>query len=207
MSSTVLDPDIPDGYGAQYPHSNPALVANQVCRVLFAILGTLLCWVPFRLLYRNGEFAAAVLIVDVVVMNLFTVLNSLIWRNDDWSSWWDGIGLCDIEVWLSLPMDTIYASCIFAVMRHLAQQVGLMRVNTMTRHEKKRRNLIEACIIFPIAIVQFIMTWFLLSQRYAIGTLVGCMAAYDNSWPKILVYTLPPALYSVLTVPYACKSI
>ncbi|KAK7949728.1 pheromone A receptor-domain-containing protein [Apiospora saccharicola] len=183
--------------------ASAGLRANLVCRVLFAIIGTLLCWVPFRLLWRNGEFAAIVFIVGVVINNVFTVINSLLWRNDYWGSWWDGQGWCDLQVWLAAPLGTIYAAAIFAIMRHLAQQVGMMRVTTLSPQEKRRRNLIQAIIIFPVPLVQLAFTWFDLGQRYIIGTLVGCSATYDNSWPKILVYIIPPVIFALGSVPYA----
>ncbi|CAJ2510063.1 Uu.00g059630.m01.CDS01 [Anthostomella pinea] len=183
--------------------TDPGLVANLVCRVLLGIVGTLLCWVPFRLLYRNGEFAAVVLIVDVAIMNFFTILNSLIWNSDNWDSWWDGTGLCDIEVYVAGPLQTIYAASIFTVMRNLAQLVQMARVNQLGRQEKTRRNLLQAAIIFPIPLVQLLFTYFDLAQRYIIGTLIGCSAVYDSSWPKNMVYDAPPALFALLAVPYA----
>lgn len=185
--------------------ASAGLRANLVCRVLFAILGTLLCWVPFRLLWRNGEVAAVVFIIGVVITNFFTVINSLLWRNDYWGLWWDGQGWCDLQVWLTGPLQTIFAAAIFAIMRHLAQQVGMMRVTTLSRKEKRRRNLIQALIIFPIPLVQLAFSWFDLAQRYIIGTLVGCSATYDNSWPKIVVYSIPPMLFALGSVPYACE--
>ncbi|KAK7987565.1 hypothetical protein PG989_007880 [Apiospora arundinis] len=183
--------------------ASASLQANLVCRVLFAILGSLLCWVPFRLLVRNGEFAAVVFIVGVVVTNLFTVVNSLLWRNDYWDLWYDGHGWCDLQVWLVAPLQTIYATSIFAIMRHLAEQVGLMRVATLSPREKRRRNLIQALIIFPMPLIQLTFTWFDLAQRYIIGTLIGCSATYDNSWPKIFVYSVPPMLFALGSMPYA----
>ncbi|KAK8019276.1 pheromone A receptor-domain-containing protein [Apiospora arundinis] len=183
--------------------ASASLQANLVCRVLFAILGSLLCWVPFRLLVRNGEFAAVVFIVSVVVTNLFTVVNSLLWRNDYWDLWYDGHGWCDLQVWLVAPLQTIYATSIFAIMRHLAEQVGLMRVATLSPREKRRRNLIQALIIFPVPLIQLTFTWFDLAQRYIIGTLIGCSATYDNSWPKIFVYSVPPMLFALGSMPYA----
>ncbi|KAK8139183.1 hypothetical protein PG984_002563 [Apiospora sp. TS-2023a] len=146
---------------------------------------------------------AAIFIVGVVISNVFTVINSLLWRNDYWGSWWDGQGWCDLQVWLAAPLDTIYAAAIFAIMRHLAQQVGMMRVTTLSPQEKRRRNLIQALIIFPIPLVQLAFTWFDLGQRYIIGTLVGCSATYDNSWPKIFVYIIPPVIFALGSVPYA----
>ncbi|KAI0480204.1 pheromone A receptor-domain-containing protein [Xylariaceae sp. FL0804] len=189
---------------AQAPHlDNRALVANLVCRVLLASIGIVLCWVPFRLLHRNGEFAAVVLIVDVAVMNLFTVVNSLIWRSDDLASWWSGRGLCDLEVYLSAPLQTIYAASIFTVMHHLADRVKAPRVKPLDNREKTRKHLVQAAMIFPVPIVQLVFTWFDLAQRYVVGTLVGCSAVYDSSWPKAIVYDIPAAAFAILAVPFA----
>ncbi|RWA07847.1 hypothetical protein EKO27_g7259 [Xylaria grammica] len=182
--------------------ADPGLLANLVARVILASAGILLCWVPVRLLVRNGEFAAVVLIVDVVIMNLFTILNSIIWHDDNWSTWWDGTGLCDIEVYLSGPLQTIYAASIFTVMYHLSQQVKVTGAGH-DRIQMTRRNFIQAAIIFPVPLVQLLFTYFDLAQRYIIGTLIGCSAVYDTSWPKALVYDAPPAIFAVLSVPYA----
>ncbi|KAI1337952.1 pheromone A receptor-domain-containing protein [Xylariaceae sp. FL0016] len=182
---------------------NQSLVANLVLRVLFAFIGTALCWVPFRLLYRNGEFAAAVLIIDVALMNCFTILNSLIWNNDNWNTWWDGAGLCDLEVYLTGPLQTVYAASIFTVMYNLAQLVGPLRMSLLDRRAQTRRKLMQAAIIFVVPIFQLIFTYFDLAQRYIVGTLIGCSAVYDSSWPKNLVFDTPPAMFAVLAVPYA----
>lgn len=181
---------------------NPGLVANMVFRVLLAIIGTSLCWVPFQLLRRNGDFAATVLIVVVAIMNLFTVINSLLWRNDDWDQWWDGVGLCDIEVYLITPLQTVYAAAIFAIVRQVANQLKLSRV---TQPDRMKTALTQAAIMFPIPVVQLAFTWFDLAQRYNIGTLVGCMVVFDNSWPKFLVYDAPAPAFVVACVPYARK--
>ncbi|KAI0425828.1 GPCR fungal pheromone mating factor [Xylaria sp. FL1042] len=186
----------------QVSTSNPSLQANLVARVILAFTAILLCWVPLRLLIRNGEFAVVVLILDLGLMNLFTILNSIIWHDDNWDSWWDGVGLCDVEVYLSVPTQTIYAASIFAVMYHLAQQVKVTGAGR-DRSLIVRRNLIQAAIIFPIPLVQLLFTYFDLAQRYVIGTLVGCTGLYDASWPKTLVFDAPPAVFAVLSVPYA----
>ncbi|KAI1187214.1 GPCR fungal pheromone mating factor [Nemania serpens] len=186
----------------QAPATNPGLQANLACRVILAMAGTLISWVPLRLLFRNGEFAAVVFIVDVALMNLITILNSLIWNNDDWNNWWDGKGLCDVEVYVSAPLQTVYAASIFTVMYHLSQQVKVSGVGH-DRRDRTRRNLIQSAIIFPIPLVQLLFTYFDLAQRYIVGTLIGCTAVYDISWPKNLVYDAPPAVFAVLSIPYA----
>ncbi|KAL7626636.1 hypothetical protein AAE478_003409 [Parahypoxylon ruwenzoriense] len=182
---------------------DPGLLTNLILRVLFAIVGTILCWVPLRLLHRNGDFAAVVLIADVALMNIFTVINALTWRTDAWNNWWDGAGLCDLEVYLLAPLQTIYAACIFAIVRNLAQQVRPTRAAQMSSSERKRKTWVQAAIIFPVPLFQLLFTWFDLAQRYMIGTLIGCLAVYDNSWPHIVVFDVPSPVFVVASVPFA----
>ncbi|KAJ8105768.1 hypothetical protein ONZ43_g7292 [Nemania bipapillata] len=66
-----------------------------------------------------------------------------------------------------------------------------------------RRRWAQAAIIFLIPCVQLVFTYFDLAQRYIVGTLIGCSAVYDVSWPKNVVYDAPPAVFAVLSVPYA----
>lgn len=203
ISTPVVQPisDLLDPYAT----STPGLAANQICRIILALVGNLLCWVPFRLLARNGEFVAVIFIGDVMVINLFTIFNASIWPNDDWNSWWDGTGYCDVQTYLLLPMQCLYAACIFAIMRNLAQRLRLRRVNNLSQPERRRQHLMEALIIFPVPIIQLALTWFLLTNRYVIGTITGCYGMFDQSWFKIFVLIFPPAMFSIGTIPYACE--
>ncbi|KAL7789940.1 pheromone receptor [Trichoderma ceciliae] len=191
------------GVAAPPPYTNPSLTANLVCRVLFGILANLVCLVPLRLLYRNGEFAAAVFIINAEIQNLRNVVNALIWRTDDMASWWPGYGLCDLDPYLHNFGIGLYATCLLAIMRNLAIQVGSLRANPPSRREKRRRNIIQALIIFPLPLLQTAWTYPLTLQRYYIGTLFGCSWLNAPTWPYIVFEILPPALVSLITAGYA----
>lgn len=184
---------------------NVLLQLNLAFRVFMAILGTMMCWVPFRLLWRNGDFAAVALIADVALINFFTVLNSLIWHTDNWDTWFDGEGLCDVEVYLQIPLNTVYAACIFAIIQRLAGQVKLARASQPTRRERRKRAWMQAAVIFPIPAFQVLFTWFDLRRRYNVATLVGCMIVLDSSWPRFVVYDAPIPIFVIASVPFACK--
>ncbi|KAK9779133.1 hypothetical protein SCAR479_04000 [Seiridium cardinale] len=186
-----------------FPISTPGLAANQICRIAFAIIGITLCWVPFRLLARNGEFVAVVFIVDVVITNVFTILNAAIWPTDDLNRWWDGVGYCDLQTYTLIPMQCLYASCIFATMRNLAQRLRLTRATNLTQRERRRQILVQSLIIFPVPIIQVALMWFVLSNRYVIGTVVGCFGIFNPNWFRIICFNFPASVYSVATIPYA----
>ncbi|KAG6039444.1 hypothetical protein E4U41_002624 [Claviceps citrina] len=185
------------------PFTNPALTANLVCRVLLAVIANLTCLVPLRLLHRNGEFAAVVFILNVEFQTFETIVNSLIWRNDNIRSWWPGYGWCDAENYLQNASIALFATCMLAIMRNLAQQVGLTRASALTVHERRRRNLIQALIIFPLPIIQLALTFPLAAQRYLVGTLIGCSWVPHPSWPFLLFFVLPPPVLALITAGYA----
>ncbi|KAG6288298.1 hypothetical protein E4U46_003384 [Claviceps purpurea] len=185
------------------PFTDLSLTSNLVCRVLFSIISNLVCLVPLRLLYRNGEFAAVVFILNVQIKNLGTIMNSLIWRNDNIRSWWPGFGLCDVDVHIQNIGIGLFVTCLLAIVRNLARQVGLMRASALTVQERRRRNLYQALIIFPYPIVQLALTWPVASQRYIVGTLIGCSWNPHASWPYLVFFVLPPPVFALITAGYA----
>ncbi|KAL6852079.1 pheromone receptor [Trichoderma novae-zelandiae] len=185
------------------PFTTPSLTANLICRVLLGIIANLVCLVPLRLLYRNGELAAALFILNVEVQNLRTVVNALVWRNDDLRSWWPGYGLCDLDPYVHNLGIGLYSTCLLAIMRNLALQVGSLRANPLTRRERRRRNWIQALIVFPLPLLQAVWTYPLTQQRYYVGTLIGCSWLNAPTWPYIVFIILPPALVSLVTAGYA----
>jgi pheromone a factor receptor len=96
----------------------------------------------------------------------------------------------------------LYSTCLLAIIRNLAHQVGLMRVNPMTVGERRQRNMIQALIMFPLPLVQLAFIWPLTVQRYVVGTLVGCSWAAQPAWPYLVFYVLPPVVFGFLTAGY-----
>ncbi|KAL7950489.1 pheromone receptor [Trichoderma barbatum] len=184
-------------------YTNPSLTASLICRIFFGVIANLVCLVPLRLLYRNGEFAATVFILNVEVQNLRNIVNALIWRDDDVASWWPGYGLCDLDAFLHNFCISLYATCLLAIMRNLAIQVGSLRANPPSRREKRRRNIIQALIIFPLPLVQLAWTYPVTDQRYYVATLIGCSWSNARTWPSIVFEILPQAIVSLITAGYA----
>lgn len=186
--------------------TTPSLTANLICRVLFALIGNLVCVVPLRLLYRNGELAAALFILVVQLQNFESAVNALIWHNDDIDSWWPGYGFCDVNSHVHNFSIGLFNSCLLAIMRNLALQIGNMRASPLTKKEKTRRNIVQALIILPLPLLQALWTYPLAQQRYYIGTLVGCSWANSESWPYVVFDIVLPTMMPLLTAGYASKS-
>lgn len=187
------------------PITTPSLTANLVCRVFFGLIASIVCLVPLRNLYKHGEFAASVFITTTVLKNVFTIVNALIWRNNDIENWWPGYGLCDVTPYLQHFVTLLFITCLLAIVRNLAHQVGLLRANPLTAKERRRRNWGQALIMFPFPMLQVILTWFLTFQRYVVGTLVGCSWTGYPTWVYIVFFIAPPLVAGTITAGYASK--
>ncbi|KAI5864526.1 pheromone A receptor-domain-containing protein [Durotheca rogersii] len=189
---------------------NPSLRANLVLRVFFAVLAVALCWVPLRLFWRKRDVAAVALLAALVLLDLLATVNALLWPSDVWDVWWDGAGLCEVEVYLWMPLRTIYAAAIFAIVRDLACKVRAVPSAALLPSPSRSRGCgcagriwVQAAIVFSVPLFQLLFTWFDLTQRYEIGTIVGCMPVFDDSWPRIVVYDLPILVFTLASLPYA----
>jgi pheromone a factor receptor len=179
------------------------LTLNLVFRVVLGVLCPLILWVPGKLLWRNGEIAAVLFLSVCALLDWIFAINGLMWRSDDTTTWWDGAGWCDLQMYVVYPVQTLYVCCVFAIMRNLAQQVGLMRVSDLTMTEKRRHNLIQFLILVPTPLIQVILTYFVLDHRYDILTLYGCYNSYDPSLLYLIFFIIPDPLFAVGGAYYA----
>ncbi|EAQ89200.1 hypothetical protein CHGG_05819 [Chaetomium globosum CBS 148.51] len=188
-------PDERIGPGA--PYTSPSLQVNLFFRVFLGLVSLFVTWVPARLLWRNGEFAGAVICIMLLVLNLITVINALIWRNDNVQTWWAGQGWCDMMTYTYFAMHTAFNICMFEIMRGLASKVALNRADKPTRSERRRQRIVSALVIFTVPVIQVILTYFTTFGRYNVSTLIGCSAVYYPNWLFLVFYILPTPVFAV----------
>ncbi|KAL5604709.1 hypothetical protein BROUX41_001940 [Berkeleyomyces rouxiae] len=180
----------------------PGHLANLICRIIFGLFSFFACLVPLRMLYRNGELAGAVFVSAVLFTIVLFLIDAITWSSLDTSGWWNGVGYCDVHIFILMATQTIVVTSVFAIMRNLAENVNMMRTGPLTRKEKKRKNLIQALIIFPVPIIQMAWMFPMSSQRYGIVPLAGCVSRTYASWP-ILFFIVPQVFFPCLTAVYA----
>ncbi|CAK7223447.1 a-factor receptor [Sporothrix eucalyptigena] len=179
------------------PPTPPSLVANVILRLILCPIALLLTWVPLRILWRNGEFPACTFVTNLWALILFVFVNAAIWHNQDFDSWWLGFGWCDMQAYVQYALVTLYSTSVCAIMQRLSSQVGLTRVTSLSSQEKRRRLLVQSLIIFPVPVLQIIITIFVQGQRYAIAPASGCANAYDPNAIFLVFFILPPLLFTI----------
>nr|CCI69939.1 pheromone receptor 1 [Neurospora africana] len=183
--------------GPPAPYTDIGLQVNLFFRVFLGILGILIPLVPARLLWINGEFSATVHCMSTVTLNFFYVVNSLIWRDNNVKKWYAGYGWCDFHTYVFFAVGTIFHTTLFDIMLGLANKIGNPRVTSLSPREKKRKNRISALIIFGNPVLQVLLTYFLLTQRYDVSTLAGCNAIFDPNGVFFVFFILPSPVFTL----------
>ncbi|KAL2201353.1 pheromone A receptor-domain-containing protein [Corynascus similis CBS 632.67] len=183
------------GPGGSY--TSLALLVNLFFRVFLGLVSLFITWVPARLLWRSGEFGGTAICVMLLILNLITVINALIWHDDNVEKWWPGQGWCDFLAYTFFAMHTAFNICMFEIMRGLASKVALNRAVKPTRSERRRQRVVSAIVIFTIPTIQVMLTYFATFGRYNVSTLVGCSAVYYPNWVYLVFYVLPTPVFAV----------
>jgi hypothetical protein len=193
------------------PAGSPVPLAtgpNAYLVSIFGIVAIVLNYVPSILLYRAKNIPACTTIVVIVVMNFFVFLNAIIWPNNNTSTWWDGAGLCDIEVYIRSMCATLIATATAGLTRNLAQAVDADNPRLYeSAAQRRRRYVMEILFCFGIPASQLVTYYFIQAGRYAVLTVFGCVPIVDNSWPTLVLFLIWPPIFALLNCYYASKLI
>lgn len=145
------------------------------------------------------------MVMATATMNFYYGINSVVWSNNDINTWFQGYGWCDVQLAMWMPLETINAAAICAVMQNIANQVSLMRASSLTAHEKRRKHVIQALIIFPVPALQIILYYFTIGMRYNISGILGCQAVFQANWLFLFFFILPCPIFALAAAYFAGK--
>lgn len=145
---------------------------------------------------KNRSIPGSALVFWIITANLMNVINALIWPTDDIPSWFQGEGLCDIEVKLELAQTLGLVGSIACIMKALARALDTNQAAIrLTTTERQRRNILDCLLSFGPAVYMMCVHYIVQPSRYYIFAIAGCTPSVDNSWPSIaLLYIMPPVL-------------
>ncbi|KAF7525418.1 hypothetical protein PCG10_004899 [Penicillium crustosum] len=160
---------------------------------------------PLILHGKNHNFPATSLIFWSILLNLFNIINSLIWPTDDVTSWWDGSGLCDIEVKFMAASYVGIPGSLACIFRSLAIVLDTDRATLVPSKGQRWRNQfmeIMFCIAVPvIAMITHIM-W--QKSRYLLFAISGCVNNFDESWVSFVFAWIWPPIICLIAAYYCC---
>ncbi|CAG8055483.1 unnamed protein product [Penicillium olsonii] len=160
---------------------------------------------PLILLAKNRNYPASSLIAWSIILNLFNFINALCWPTDDVDSWWDGSGLCDIEVKLMVAGYIGVPGALLCIFRSLAIVLDTDRATLVpSRGQRWRNRFMDSifCVVAPlIAMVTHIVYQ---KSRYYLFSISGCVNNYDESWVSLVLAYIWPPIICVIAAYYCC---
>ncbi|KAL4870376.1 hypothetical protein BDV12DRAFT_61134 [Aspergillus spectabilis] len=159
---------------------------------------------PLALHWKNRNFPAAMLMGWFIVLNIFNIMNAFIWPTDDIENWWDGQGLCDIEVKVLIGSYVAVPGSLVCIFRSLAIVMDTSRATLVPSKRQRWQNRameILFCVLVPL--IAAVMHIVYQGNRYFIFAVSGCVTSLDESWVSLaLGYIWPLVICFIAT--YYC---
>lgn len=173
--------------------------------IVFPVLAALACILyisPLVLHITSRHFAASVLMISFIVPNVFNFINPLIWPTNSPQNWWNGHGVCDIEVKLQLGCAAANVGSVACIFRQLAIILNTDRTTLVpSSAQRMRKQIFEIGLCVGVPAYLMIAHYFVQTSRYYIFPVEGCRPSFDNSWVSIaLVFVWPLILCLIATL-------
>jgi pheromone a factor receptor len=182
------------------------LPAMSVILPILSIAAILLEIPPFFCNLRNRNYGAVSLILWLGLIQFFYFVNPMIWSRDNVDSWWDGSGLCDLEVRIQIGSEVAIPGSILCIVRRLARIMDTSKAVVVPSPARRRLDAlldIFLCIGFPVLLMA--LYYIVQPIRYFIYTTTGCDAALQRSWPSILIISIWPLILSMINAALSSK--
>jgi len=151
---------------------------------------------------RHRNLGAGSLIGWLLILNLMTFTNALIWPNDNLNEWWHGHGLCDVEVRIKVGASNALPGALTCIMRHLAAVLDTENIIPSMK-TKRLSHIIDLILCFGIPVLSMIALYLVQDLRYYLTGISGCSVSVDNSWPSLITIYLWPLILTLLAAYYA----
>jgi hypothetical protein len=173
------------------PSTDTPVYPLSIFAIIFPLLAFpawILCLAPLVWHFRQGNIAAGSLITWICLYNFFNSINALIWPRDNILEWWDGAVWCDINVRIQVGSTVALAASTACVTRKLARVLDTSNITVSSSRKSKVTAMVWEviwCWGFPVLLIP--VYYVVQPVRYMIYGIVGCMSAYDTSWPSIVL--------------------
>jgi pheromone a factor receptor len=173
---------------------------------ILAFPSWILCILPLSWHFRQGNIAAGSLVLWVILVNFFNSVNPLIWPRDNLTEWWDGNIWCDINV--RIQVGCIVGTTVSAaiIVRKLARVMDTRNITvSSSRDSKVKEKALEILWCWGYPLVLILLYYIVQPVRYIVYGIIGCLSAYDRSWPSIVLSFMWAPITTLVAAGYAGK--
>lgn len=184
----------------------PLIEPQAVALVILSLIAFLVTLPPMVWHAKSKNTAICMFCVWLVILNLFNVVNGLIWPNDNIFNQWQGYGLCDIETKLQVATTVGLTGSLLATERDLCMVMNTNRITLVpTTKQRWINKAVTGTLVFGFPAYIMIIDYLVQPSRYYIFTLSGCTPSIDNSWLGLVLELIWPLIFAIVTAVYSGK--
>ncbi|OTA25597.1 hypothetical protein BTJ68_11274 [Hortaea werneckii EXF-2000] len=186
--------------------SNPQelVYTSAIVFAFFSLLVTFLIIPPLVQHWRNRNIGATLCVFYAMIMNLMAFINAVLWPNDDLEHWYNGSGLCDVEVKLQIAWSVAAPATLICVLRALANAMDTERLSlSKTRAQRWRGYAIDLTLCVGIPLLSMIFYFIVQSKRYFLYGISGCVPTATQSYLTVGLIYIPPLLLVLVDAYFA----
>ena len=153
---------------------------------------------------RNRNIAASSLVAWAMISNVMNLINPFIWPTDNIASWWNGSILCDVEVKFMIGATFGLVGALICILQSLARVLDTRRTILNPSPAERHWQTIHDCLYCfggPIYIMG--IHYIVQPNRYYVFAISGCTATADNSWPRLVLWSIWPPILCLVAVYYS----
>jgi len=172
---------------------------------IFSFIGFLLAIECLFCISKNPgrPWATYILITWILVVNFVSFTDSLIWRAEDTTDWWDGKGYCDVVSRIKTEFPIGVCGAAIGISRFLAEATDPNPKQTDMRYNRTKRNIIDIILGVVLPVINAALRYLVEPSRYYIMGVNGCSSITRTTWPAIPIYFLWVPIMTLIAAVYA----
>ncbi|RMX86092.1 hypothetical protein D0869_03335 [Hortaea werneckii] len=186
--------------------SNPEelVYTSAIVLAFFSLLVIFLIIPPLVQHWRNRNIGATLCVFYAMIMNLMAFINAVLWPNDDFEHWYNGNGLCDVEVKLQIAWSVAAPATLVCVLRALANAMDTDRLRlSKTKAQRWRGYAVDLTLCVGIPLLSMIFHFIVQSNRYFLYGISGCMPSASQTYLTVGLIYIPPLLLVLVDAYFA----
>jgi pheromone a factor receptor len=173
---------------------------------IFSFLGALLCIEPAHFNWKipGRPWSALIAVGWILIYNVLSFIDSIVWAGENPDDWLDGNGYCDITARIKtvFPIGVLGSTigiCLFLIN---STNLGPSQKD-MGPSNGARRNLFDVFLGIVLPIIFMIFHFIVEPNQYAILGVAGCQTTTDLAWPAIILYSVWPPIMTFIALLFA----
>ena len=173
----------------------------QAALIAMAAIAIVLLIPPFIWHIRALNIPLITLICWLLLMDIKTFIDAIIWGGEDFKSRYNGVGYCDVMVRIQVGANVGISSSIAGVMFNLYRILKADSALPTLKSFKKVAVDLVISLLTPVIVMG--LNYLVMIRRFSILQYSGCQGVTSLSWVTVVLYSMWMVIWSLVSVIFA----